>query len=65
MPKRFIQEESGQAVLEFILLLLAVVAITGSLKMMLKQMTAKMWSFMAKKIAAPCPSCDAGSEFDL
>ena len=65
LMKKFAKDESGQAILEFILLLLAVIAVTGSLKAMLKYMTAKVWALFARKVAAPCPTCDAGSGFDL
>ncbi|MCO5142426.1 MAG: hypothetical protein M9962_04980 [Oligoflexia bacterium] len=62
---RFIKDESGQAVLEFLLALLAVISIVGLMKSFLKVLTAKLWSLFAKKIAAPCVACDAGAEFDL
>lgn len=61
----FWKDESGQAIVEFFMLLLAVVAIIGALKLSLKTVTVKLWSLFARKIAAPCPSCDAGAEFDL
>ena len=63
--QRFLADESGQAIIEFMLLLLVLVGIVGSLKMALKKVTAKLWSLFAKRIAAPCPACDAGLEFDL
>lgn len=63
--KRFIDDESGQAIMEFFLLMLAVVAIVGTLKTTLKTVTVKLWGFFGRKIAAPCPACDAGSEFDI
>lgn len=63
--KAFFREESGQAVIEFLLLLLVTIAIVSTLKTSVKKTTAKFWSYLAKKIAAPCPSCDAGSDFDL
>ncbi len=63
--EKFIADESGQAIMEFFLLMLAVVAIVGTLKTTLKTVTVKLWGFMGRKIAAPCPACDAGSEFDL
>lgn len=61
----FLADESGQAITEFFLLMLAVVAIVGTLKSTLRAVTVKLWSFFARKIAAPCPACDAGSYFDL
>lgn len=62
---RFFHDESGQAIIEFMLLLLAVIVLIGTLKTSLKMLTAKLWSALARKIAAPCPACDAGAEFDL
>ncbi len=65
MAKRFLCDESGQAIVEFFLLLLVIVLVAGTLKSQLTALTRKIWQFMARKIAAPCPTCDAGLEFDL
>jgi len=59
-------DESGQAIIEYVLLLFAAVLIMTSIKVSLKKITTRMWSMLGKKIAAPCPTgCDAGSDFDL
>lgn len=63
--QNFARDESGQALIEFFLLLLVIVAIVGSMKSGLRWLTVKLWQFMARKIAAPCATCDAGLEFDL
>lgn len=63
--RNFVNDESGQAIVEFFLLLLVIVLIVGGMKNSLRTLTAKLWQYMAKKIAAPCPACDAGLEFDL
>ena len=63
--RRFTQDESGQALIEFFLVLLVMVFIVGTMKNGLRWLTVKLWQFMARKIAAPCPGCDAGLEFDL
>lgn len=63
--RKFAKDESGQALVEFFLLLLVIVMIVGTMKNGLRWLTVKLWQFMAKKIAAPCPICDAGLEFDL
>jgi len=63
--RTFTRDESGQALIEFFLLLLVIVMIVGTMKNGLKYLTVKLWQFMARKIAAPCPACDAGLEFDL
>jgi len=65
MMRKFAKDESGQALVEFFLLLLVIVMIVGTMKNGLRWLTVKLWQFMAKKIAAPCPTCDAGLEFDL
>lgn len=59
------RDESGQALIEFFLLLLVIVMIVGTMKNGLRWLTVKLWQYMAKRIAAPCPNCDAGLEFDL
>jgi Flp pilus assembly pilin Flp len=63
--RNFARDESGQALIEFFMLLLVIVLIVGTMKNGLRQLTAKLWQIMARKIAAPCPACDAGQEFDL
>lgn len=63
--RAFLMDESGQAIVEFMLLMLVIVSIVGALKQSLKKLTVKLWSMWARKIAAPCPACDAGEEFDL
>ncbi len=63
--KKFLHDESGQALIEFFLLLIVIVMIVGTMKNGLRWLTVKLWQFMSRKIAAPCPSCDAGLEFDL
>ena len=65
MLRSFLKDEDGQAIIEFFLLLLVIVMIVGSMKNGLRWLTVKLWQFMARKIAAPCPACDAGLEFDL
>ena len=62
MFQSFIRDESGQAILEYVLLLLAVVSIVGTMKAGLKELTARFWLFMAKKIAAPCPTCEPSAD---
>lgn len=63
--KRFLRDDSGQALVEFFLLLIVIVMIVGSMKNGLRWLTVKLWQFMGRKIAAPCTACDAGLEFDL
>lgn len=63
--RRFLKEESGQAIIEFFLLLIVTIAIVGTLKNSLTYLTKRLWGFFARRIAAPCSECDAGTEFDL
>lgn len=63
--RSFLKDESGQAILEFFLLLLVTIGVVGFLKGSLKSLSVKFWSFLGKKIAAPCPTCSAGQEFNL
>jgi len=65
MFRKFTKDESGQALVEFFLLLLVIVMIVGTMKNGLRWLTVKLWQYMAKRVAAPCPICDAGLEFDL
>ena len=44
---RFLQDESGQAIIEFFLLLLATVMIVGTLKTSLTTLTKKLWVFFS------------------
>jgi Flp pilus assembly pilin Flp len=62
--RAFLMDESGQAIVEFMLLLLVVVGIVSALKTGLKKLTVKIWFLFARRIAAPCPGCDAGQNFD-
>jgi Flp pilus assembly pilin Flp len=63
--RSFVRDDSGQALIEFFLVLMVMVFIVGTMKKGLRWLTVKLWQFMARKIAAPCPGCDAGLEFDL
>jgi Flp pilus assembly pilin Flp len=63
--RRFYRDESGQAITEFMLLLLVTIAIVAFMKNELKRVTSRFWVLLARRIAAPCPSCDSGTEFDL
>ena len=62
---RFFNDDSGQALVEYILLLVVTVAILGLMKSSLKNVTVRFWTALAKRVAAPCPDCNAGSDFDL
>jgi Flp pilus assembly pilin Flp len=55
----FIQDESGQAIVEYILLISAVVAIAGGLKMSLKKVTKNLWVLLVKRVAGGCATCSS------
>jgi len=63
--RHFLKDESGQAIIEFFLLLLVTILIVGTLKTSLTRLTAKLWGFFGRKIAVFCPGCDAGVDFDI
>ncbi|RZA05282.1 MAG: hypothetical protein EOP11_13175 [Proteobacteria bacterium] len=63
--RSFLKDESGQAIIEFFLLLLVTIGIATFMKQGLKGITVKFWAFLGKRIAAPCPACSAGEEFNL
>ena len=62
---RFFCQEDGQAIVEYILLLAMAVAVVVSIKVSLKKVTGRLWSLMAKKIAAPCAECAAEDDFTI
>lgn len=63
--RSFLKDESGQAIIEFFLLMLVTIGVVAFLKNNLKNLTVKFWTFLGKRIAAPCPTCSAGQEFNL
>ena len=68
MIRRFVQDESGQAIVEFVLLAAMSIGVVIFLKDSLKRITVLIWVKLAKKIAAPCPIvevCAPGEEFDI
>lgn len=63
--RSFLKDESGQAIIEFFLLLLVTIGVVSFLKTSLKNLTVKFWAFMGKRISAPCPTCAPDPEFNL
>jgi Flp pilus assembly pilin Flp len=61
--KTFIEDESGQAMLEYILLVGSAIGLVAMLKTSLNEMTGKLWKMLAKRIAAGCAGCS--TEEDL
>jgi Flp pilus assembly pilin Flp len=53
----FYRNESGQAVVEYLLMLAVIVAIVGAVGIGFRKILVKLWEKMARDIAAPCPGC--------
>lgn len=51
--------------LEFLLLLMAIVGIVGLSKIGIRNITAQFWVALAKRIAAPCPTCAASDDLQI
>lgn len=63
--RRFARDDSGQAILEFMLLMLVMISVVTFLKVSVRNLTVRLWSGFGKKIGAACAGCDAGTDFDL
>jgi len=55
--EKFLREQDGQVLVEYILMLAFVVTIVTLMSTSLKSSLFKMWNFYGKMIAAPCPGC--------
>lgn len=55
---RLRSSESGQAIVEYVLILVVVVTVMGALGRGLRTSVRSVWVALAKEIAAPCPKCD-------
>lgn len=67
MFMNWLKDDSGQAIVEFLLLTGAIVGVVLLLRQTLKEMTVKLWALLAKKIAASCANVEScpPKEFDL
>lgn len=66
--KHFLKDESGQALIEYILLAVVSLSVVATLKTLITELTVKIWRVLAKRIAAPCPvveNCDPGDDFNI
>ena len=64
----FLRDDSGQTIVEFVLLLAVSVSVIAVLKNSIRSLTIKLWEALAKRIAAAChdtQACGAGGEFNL
>lgn len=60
--KLFLQDESGQAVVEYLLGMATALAIVAILSVGLKKSVVHLWGAYTKEISAACPHCQAASE---
>lgn len=51
------EEDDGQAVLEYLLMLAVTVSVLGVLASGMRRVLVELWEKMARQIAAPCPGC--------
>lgn len=66
--KNFVRDESGQALVEYILLAVVSISVVATLKNLISDLTVKIWRVLGKRIAAPCPvieNCDPGADFNI
>lgn len=50
-------DQRGQAILEYVLMMLIVVSMVAILSKGLKSSLLVIWQFMAQRISAACPGC--------
>ncbi|MFZ9594482.1 MAG: hypothetical protein ACO3A2_00185 [Bdellovibrionia bacterium] len=49
--------EQGQALVEYLLMLLVAFSVVGSLSFGFKRILLRIWGVYHKEISSPCPSC--------
>jgi Flp pilus assembly pilin Flp len=54
---KLLGSESGQAILEYVLMLMVAISVVAILSSGLKTSLLSLWEFMARQIAAACPGC--------
>jgi uncharacterized protein (UPF0333 family) len=59
------QNSKAQAILEYLIVVSMIVAISLILIPVLKKNIRQLWAFMAKNIAAPCPGCQVDPSLQL
>lgn len=66
--KSFYTDDSGQALVEYLLLTAVLIGVLVSLKNSIRTVTIRLWGMLGKRIASPCHdlrACEPGPEFDL
>ena len=60
--KKEYSKQSGQALVEYVLTLVTVVAIFMVMNQIVTRGIGNLWTGLAKRVAAPCPNCTPPSE---
>lgn len=58
---RFLHEEEGQALIEYVLALAVIITIVTLLATGFRKTLYQLWEFYSKQISAPCPGCPAAA----
>jgi Flp pilus assembly pilin Flp len=62
---RFMKDEGGQAIVEYILTLVIAVGVVGSMTAILRKSLFGIWQLFSKEITAACPGCPANPSIRL
>jgi Flp pilus assembly pilin Flp len=54
-----LRDQSGQAVVEYVVLLTIILGMAATLQYGVQKTRDKLWKFVICKVSAPCPSCGA------
>lgn len=63
--RAFLNNQDGQAIVEYVLLLAMALGVLVGMRVSIKRVTARLWSMLAARIAAPCADCAAEDDFTL
>jgi len=61
--QRLIQDDSGQATVEYVLMLGMAVSVISIFTVGVRKTTFKLWSTFIREIAAACPGCPTDSRY--
>jgi Flp pilus assembly pilin Flp len=57
--RHFLNDENGQAVVEYVLMLAVVVSVVSIMASSFRRILFQFWTQMSKEISAGCPKCIA------
>ena len=63
MTLNYSRKKSGQALVEYVLLVFIIVGIFTSIQYITLSGIGRLWKKLGSEIAAPCPTCPAPEEF--